>query len=168
MAAFTSPEPLNQSHDTGGFASGQPSLDQWLRTRALRNEKMNVSRTFVSTETDSLRVAGFYSLAASAIRLAIAPGPVRRNSPDPIPVILLGRLAIDQSYQGIGLGRALLKDAVRRVLTVADVVGVRALLVNAIDDEAAAFYQHFEFITSPIDERTLFLPLSRIQASGRQ
>jgi GNAT superfamily N-acetyltransferase len=100
-------------------------------------------------------VVGFYSLAASAVALDVAPGPVRRNMPDPIPVVLLGRLAVHKGHQGGGLGASLLQDAVRRVAGVADTIGVRALLVHAPDDSAAAFYRRSGFIASPIDLDTL-------------
>jgi GNAT superfamily N-acetyltransferase len=110
-------------------------------------------------------VIGYYTLAASSVTLELAPGSVRRNMPDPIPVILLGRLAVDARHQASGLGASLLQDAVLRVAGVADSVGVRALLVHAIDDAAAAFYEHFGFIGSPSDDRTLFLSMKEIRAS---
>ena len=118
------------------------------------------------TPDADLAVVGYYSLAASSVRLAVAPGAIRRNMPDPIPVVLLGRLAVDGSCQGRGLGRAMLKDAVRRVLVAGEVVGVRALLVNALDDHAADFYRHFGFTQSPFDQHTLFFSLDRIRASS--
>jgi GNAT superfamily N-acetyltransferase len=162
MSAFSGPVPLLPTHVVEGFSSGQPSLDQWLLRRSWRNSMSGASRTFVITQSDDPAVIGFYSLAASSVRLADAPGPVKRNMPNPIPVILLGRLAIDRRFQGHGLGRALLKDAFRRVLAAADIVGIRALLVHAIDQEAKSFYQRFGFVVSPIDEFTLFLPVKSI------
>ena len=165
MSQFTRPVPLRDMHDLTVFGSGQPSLDAWLTGRAARNEESGASRTFVTTRENSPLVVGFYSLAASSVRLAAAPGAVRRNMPDPIPVILLGRLAVDKSCQGCGLGRALLQDATRRVLAAAETVGIRALMVDALDDDAARFYARFGFAPSPTDERTLFLPLARIRAS---
>jgi len=165
MSTFARPVPLTQTHDLTGFCSGQPTLDKWLVERSWANESSGASRTFVATSQTSSQVVGFYSLAASSVRVAEAPGAVRRNMPDPIPVILLGRLAADQSMQGCGLGRALLQDCVRRVLTAGDAVGIRALLVHTLDEQAASFYRHFGFITSPTDSTALFLPLSRIRAS---
>jgi len=165
MTTFARPVPITQTHDLTGFGSGQPTLDKWLVERAWANESSGASRTFVTTLKTSSQVVGFYSLAASSVRVAEAPGAVRRNMRDPLPVILLGRLAVDQSMQGCGLGRALLQDCVRRVLAASDVIGIRALLVHALDDQAASFYRHFGFINSPVDSAALFLPLSRIRAS---
>ena len=165
MTKFGRPALLAETHDIAGFCSGRAPLDEWLVRRALKNQQSGASRTFVIT-TDAT-VVGYYSLAASSVRLSTAPGSVRRNMPDPIPVILLGRLAVDQAYQSQGLGRALLKDAVQRVLMAGEAVGIRALLVHAIDDEAAAFYRHFGFIQSPLDGNTLFYPLDRIRLSRR-
>ncbi|MDR0960245.1 MAG: GNAT family N-acetyltransferase [Propionibacteriaceae bacterium] len=159
--------PLGPSHLLDGFDSGQPSLDHWLARRALKNQRTGASRTFVTTPIDDAgRVVGFYSLAASSAQLDTAPGPVRRNMPDPIPVSLLGRLAIDRTAQGKGLARGLLQDALRRIISAADTIGIRALLVHAIDDDAAMFYHHFGFIPSPLDDHTLFLPIERIRASA--
>ena len=165
MSQFQHPVPLEQKYQRSGFCSGEPVLDRWLVERAWRNEQTGASRTFVTTRLGSLDVVGFYSLAASSVRLAEAPGSIRRNMPNPIPVVLLGRLAVDQSVQGCGVGSALLQDGVRRVLVASDVIGVRSLLVHALNDRAAAFYQHFGFVASPIDVSTLFLPLARIRAS---
>ncbi len=110
-------------------------------------------------------MAGYYALVASAVELDVAPGAVRRNMPDPIPVILLGRLAVDQEHQRTGLGASLLQDAILRVTGVAESVGVGALLVHAIDENAAEFYRHFGFIPSPFDDRTMFLTMKTVRAS---
>ena len=166
MSQFQRPVLLNQTHECVGFCSGEPTLDRWLVERAWPNELSGASRTFVTTPIARSDVVGFYSLAASSVRLGDAPGIVRRNMPDPIPVILLGRLAIDQSVQGCGLGRALLQDSVRRVLAASDVIGVRALLVHAINDHVTGFYRNFGFVPSPVEATTLFLPLARIKASS--
>lgn len=159
------PVALTSDHDTREFDSGQPALDEWLRSRAHKNEKAGASRTFVMTMPGARKVVGFYSLAASAVRLADAPGSIRRNMPDPIPVILLGRLAVARTYQGTGLGRVLLQDCVWRVLRASDAVGIRALLVHAIDETARGFYRRFGFVESPVDDKTLFLSLPVIRAS---
>ena len=168
MSRYTRPSPLTEAHALEGFDSGTPPLDTWLAHRALRNQHSGASRTFVTAPVDDrLRVVGFYSLAASSVKLEDAPGKVRRNMPEPIPVILLGRLAVDTPRQGAGLGASLLQDAVRRVAGIADDVGVRALLVHAIDEPAATFYRRFAFIPAPMDDQTLFLPIQNIQESLR-
>ena len=108
-----------------------------------------------------MRVAGYYSLAAGSVTRETAPGRVRRNVPDPVPVVVLGRLAIDQDYQGQGLGRALLRDAILRVLQAADIIGVRAILVHALSEEAKRFYEECGFTASPINPSTLMLTLQK-------
>ena len=165
MSRYARPVPLTSQHDRDDFSSGNATLDAWLSNRADRNESSGASRTFITSLIDDHVVIGYYTLAASSVTLELAPGSVRRNMPDPIPVILLGRLAVDARHQASGLGASLLQDAVLRVAGVADSVGVRALLVHAIDDAAAAFYEHFGFIGSPSDDRTLFLSMKEIRAS---
>ncbi len=154
---LTFPHPISDEHNPSLFDSGRPVLDDWLRERAIRNEASGASRTYVVCE--GKRVVGYYCLASGAVESKQAPGKVRRNMPDPIPVMLLGRLAVDLSQQGKGLGRGLLKDAILRTLKAADIAGMRALLVHALDDEAAAFYRHNGFVVSPIDTHILMLPL---------
>lgn len=169
MTRYTRPLPLSPAHGRDGFDSGNTILDSWLRDRAHKNEKSGASRTFVTCPSgDDHTVAGYYTLAASSVALDQAPGPVRRNMPDPIPVILLGRLAVDEHHQGAGLGSSLLQDTILRVAGAADSVGIRALLVHAIDDPAAMFYRHFGFIPSPIDDQTVFLTMNAIRASAEQ
>jgi len=165
VSRYSRPVPLTSQHDRDDFGSGNTMLDAWLRNRAHRNEASGASRTFVSCTIDDSAVVGYYTLAASSVTLDLAPGSVRRNMPEPIPVILLGRLAIDGRHQSAGLGASLLQDAVLRVAGVADSVGIRALLVHAIDDAAVAFYEHFGFIRAPLDDRTLFLSMQEIRAS---
>jgi len=163
---YTRPAPLDASFNLSEFDSGTEALDGWLRYRALRNQTSGASRTFVTCPVEGRKsVAGFYSLAASGVALDAAPEAVRRDMPDPIPVILLGRLAVDQRHQGVGLGASLLQDAVRRVAGIAHTIGVRALLVHAIDEAAADFYARFGFISSPIDAETLFLSIQAVRAS---
>ncbi len=154
----SAPERISAAHDCAGFSCGHESLDLWLKKRALVNNA-RTSQTFVVCA--DRRVIGYYSLSAGAVPLAEAISPLRRNSVDPIPVVLLGRLAIDQQFKGEGLGADLLRDAVLRSIRIADDVGVRALLVNAISDQAAAFYQHHGFAPSPISPLILMLPLDR-------
>lgn len=148
------PEALNARHDVSSFACGEPSLDQWLVRRALPNQVAGASRTYVVTEggeTENGKVVGYYCLATGAVFLAAATGRVRRNMPDPVPVMILGRLAVALSRQGRGLGTDLLRDAVLRTLQVADIVGCRALLVHALHEKAAAFYENAGFRPSPVD-----------------
>lgn len=169
MTRYLRPVALTREHDRGSFASGNPTLDAWLRNRAFKNEGSGASRTFVSCPAESAHsVAGYYTLAASSVSVDEAPVRVRRNMPDPIPVILLGRLAVDEHHQGIGLGSSLLTDAVLRAAGAAASVGVRALLVHAIDDSAERFYRHFGFLPSSLSERTLFLSIEDIRASAAQ
>ena len=139
------------------FDSGRATLDDWLHLRALRNESAGASRTYVVCE--GTRVGADYCLSSGAVECRMVPGKVRRNMPDPIPVLLLGRLAVDKTRQGRGLGRAVLRDAILRTLKAAEIAGIRALLVHALDEEAARFYRHNGFLLSPIDPMVLMLPL---------
>ncbi|MGI9486115.1 MAG: GNAT family N-acetyltransferase [Geminicoccaceae bacterium] len=159
--SLSAPEPLAQDHHLDDFSCGQDVLDAWLKTRARRNEREGASRTYVVCE--GRIVAGYYALAFGGLVAAEAPGKVRRNMPDPIPVMVLGRLAIDQTRQGQGLGSALLRDAVLRTQQAAEIGGIRALLVHAIDDAAARFYEHHGFMPSPIDPATLMITLKDAQ-----
>lgn len=157
------PEPLNATHHLDGFACGVPILDDWLKRRALANQASGASRTFVVADQNE-RVVGYYALVAGAVSHQAATGSVRRNMPDPIPVLVLGRLAVDQRAQGARLGAALLQDAVKRVAAVAENVGVRALLVHALHERARGFYLHYGFQTSPLHPMTLMLRLSSASA----
>ncbi len=142
----------------GRFCCGEEILDHWLKNRSLKNEASGASRTFVVC--DESRVVAYYALATGSVLLAEAPGKVKRNMPDPIPVIVLGRLAIDEQWHGKGLGRGLLKDVLLRSFNVAQEVGVRALMVHAMSEGAKQFYLHHGFSVSPMDEMKLFIPLS--------
>jgi GNAT superfamily N-acetyltransferase len=159
----SAPQPLTAHHDVQSFASGMDSLDQWLKRRALKNQATGASRTFVVCEEG--RVLAYYALASSAILMNTAPGHFRRNMPDPIPVVLLGRLAVDRSRQGRGFGRALVKDAGHRVLQAADVIGIRGLLVHTISADAREFYERIGFEPSPLDPMTLMITLADLKAS---
>jgi GNAT superfamily N-acetyltransferase len=132
-------------------------LDEWLRRRALANQESGASRTYACI-ADS-RVVAYYSLASGGAAAADAPGKVKRNMPDPIPVMILGRLAVDRAWQGKGLGLDLLRDAVLRTQQAAMIGGIRALLVHAIDEQGARFYERAGFLASPIRPLTYFLPL---------
>lgn len=137
-------------------------LDTWLTQRALRNQASGASRTFVVC--DARRVVAYYALASSAVASDLATGRLRRNMPDPIPVVVLARLAVDRSYQGLGLGRALMQDAGRRVLNAADAIGIRGLLVHALDETAKEFYERLGFDSSPLDPMTLMITLPDLRA----
>lgn len=133
-------------------------LDEWLRKRALGNQASGASRTFVVADATG-RVIGYYALAAGAVSHLTATSAVRRNMPDPVPVLVLGRLAVDRQVQGIRLGAALLQDAVKRATSVAADAGVRALLVHAMSEQAKRFYEHYGFRASTLDPMTLMMRL---------
>lgn len=156
----SAPQPLSSVHLLADFDCGEPILNDWLRRRALANQASGASRTFVAVDAGQ-RVLAYYALAAGAVAQAEAPGGIRRNMPDPIPVMVLGRLAVDRGAQGQHLGGALLKDAVLRCLKVTEHAGVRALLVHALSDEARGFYAHYGFEASPANPMTLMLRLPR-------
>lgn len=157
------PEPLGATHVLDGFDSGVTSLDDWLRKRALPNQTSGASRTFVAC--DAGRVVAYCALAASAIATEAAPGRFRRNMPDPIPVIVLGRLVIARSHQGQGLGRSMFQDAARRIVQIADTVGIRGLLVHAISAEAKAFYLQLGLNPSPLEPMTLMVTIANLRAA---
>ena len=161
------PEPLGAQHQCETFDCGNQALNQWLRQRALANERQGVSRTVVLCPDESNEVIAYACLSAGAIVLAEVPGAMRRNMPDPLPVVVLGRLAVDRRHQGQGLGRALVADALQRSLAARRLIGARALLVHAIDEEAAAFYRSLGFRPSPISASTLMLQLSEPTSSQR-
>ncbi|HBW2765524.1 TPA: GNAT family N-acetyltransferase [Klebsiella pneumoniae] len=161
MGRVTAPEPLSSSHQLAEFVSGEAVLDDWLKQRGLKNLTPGAARTFVVCKTGTKQVAGFYSLAIGSVNHVEATGSLRRNMPDPIPVIILARLAADASFREQGLGADLLHDAVLRCYRVAENIGVRAIMVHALTEEAKGFYKHHGFKASQTQERTLFLKLSR-------
>jgi len=154
-SGYTVPRLLAVDDHLDGFDSGKPELDQWLVRQAQRNQAGGGSRTYVTTRDG--RVVGYYSLATGSVVHAEASGKVRRNQPNPIPVILLGRLAVDRKDQGRGLGAHLLRDAITRTVAAANIVGVRAMLVHALHEQARQFYLNFDFEPSPTDPFHLFL-----------
>lgn len=160
---LTAPQPLTVAHRLDAFSCGEPVLDDWLKRRAMANQSRGASRTFVVTDQDD-RVYGYYAMAAGAVSQQMATGGVRRNMPEPIPVMVLARLAVDHRAQGIKLGGALLQDAVNRALVVSQNTGVRALLVHALHDHAKSFYEHYGFQASTADPMTLMLRLSTAKA----
>lgn len=153
------PQLFTRAHDSGGFDCGEPELNEWLKKRGLNNQASGASRTFVVVDGQS-RVLAYYALSAGVVSSREAPGSVRRNMPDPVPVMVLGRLAVDLSCQGKCLGTALLKDAFLRTATVAENVGVRVLLVHAINESAKQFYLQHGFTPSPVNPLSLMLRLS--------
>ncbi len=155
---LSAPQPLLAVHRVDEFACGEVLLDEWLKRRALANQLSGASRTFVVTDQDQ-RVRGYYALAAGAVSHQMATSAVRRNMPDPVPVIVLGRLAVGHRAHGIKLGASLLQDAVKRAAAVAQNAGVRALLVHALHDQAKGFYEHYGFQVSPVHPMTLMLRL---------
>lgn len=159
------PESLTAEHIVGDFDSGVPSLDDWLRRRALRNQASGASRTFVVCDAE--KVVAYYALASSAVAPDATPGRFRRNMSDPIPVVVLARLAIARDQQGRGLGRALFQDAAKRVIHAADTIGIRGLLVHAISEEAKAFYVRLGLDPSPLEPMTLMTTVADLAATLR-
>ncbi len=162
--SLAAPAPLAAHHDTTAFACGVDSLDHWLKQRALKNQATGASRCFVVC--DDKRVVAYYALASSAVAAEAASGRLRRNMPDPIPVVVLGRLAIDQSLHGTGLGRALVRDACLRVMAAAEAIGIRGMLVHALSESARTFYEHVGFEPSPLDPMTLMATLADIREAA--
>jgi GNAT superfamily N-acetyltransferase len=160
------PEKLTAEHDLSGFDSGEPVLDDWLRRRALQNEASGSSRTYVVCADK--RVVGYYTLANGAITHAAAPGRVKRNMPDPVPVMILGRLAVDKDFQRRGIGAGLLRDAVLRTIQAADIAGIRAILIHAISENAKRFYESHGFVSSPVDPMTVLITVAEaVKLLGR-
>lgn len=160
---LTPPEPLAGHHHFGEFLSGEASLDDWLKRRALANQVSGASRTYVAREEQL--VIGYYALASGAVMVESTPGRFRRNMPNPIPVAVLARLAVDRNWQGKGIGRALFRDAARRVAHAADAIGIRGIVVHAISEEAKQFYVALGFDPSPSDPMTLMVTLSDVRAA---
>lgn len=163
MTQLSGPEPLTAAHDVRNFECGKQELTEWLRRYALQSHQAGAARVYVVHQTG--RVVGYYALAAASVEPEEAPERVKKRlARHPIPVILLARLAVDISVQHQGLGAALLKDALRRTASAADEIGARAVLVHAKDDEAKAFYRHFDFEPSPTDPLHLFLLMKDLRA----
>ena len=163
MGPLGPPEPLALRHDISQFSSGVPTLDAWLRGKARLNEARGGARTYVACDGD--RVAGFYSLAASSVERGRVSSRIGRNMPDPVPVILLGQLAVDEAYRGRRLGSDLMIDAAGRSLAAAGTVGARAVIVQAIDEGARTFYERFGF--RPFSEREpLMMALRTSEIAG--
>ncbi len=160
--AYAPPTLLTALHEIVGFRSGEPSLDDWLRERALANMAVGATRTYVITPSGSYRVVGYYALCMGHILSQEVTGSMRRNMPRYIPAVVLGRLAIDTDWQGKGLGRSLLHDAVMRSLRASREVSARLLVVHAISPEAEAFYRRYGFTRLPVETPTLALDLVKL------
>ncbi len=152
-------------HRLDDFECGEVALDDWLKRRALANQSSGASRTFVAADHDG-RVCGYYAMAAGAVSHQLATSGVRRNMPDPVPVMVLARLAVDRRKHGQHLGASLLQDAVNRAVAVSQNAGVRALLVHALHERAKQFYEHYGFQPSPTHPMTLMLRLSGVSFPG--
>jgi GNAT superfamily N-acetyltransferase len=160
--SFRPPELLASQHLVDNFTCGIDSLDSWLKRRALVNQVSGATRTYVICIDN--KVIGYYALASGAIASQAVTGKFRRNMPEPIPVVILARLAIDNSYRGQGLGRALFRDAALRIAQAADLIGIRGIIVHAISEEAKRFYLALGFNLSPLEPMTLFVTLKEIKA----
>jgi len=159
--AISPPSPLSDEHRLDDFQCTSPELTKWLINRARKNHREGASRCFVVCD-EQQNVIGYYALAAGAVSHELAPGSVKRNMPDPIPVAVLGRLAVHTDWAGKGIGQGLLKDAVQRTLQTAQQMGIRVLLCHAIDEQAKAFYVKHGFIESPVDPMTVMLSLRHL------
>lgn len=162
--AIIGPEPLTAAHDVSTFSCGKPSLDRWLQTRALSNQQKGFTVVMVVHEDG--RVIGYYGIAPTSIIPAQLPRSIRTGQPpDPVPCLLLGQLAAEESWAGKGIGTGLLKHALQRCVTAARLIGGRALIVNAVDEEAAAFWHRRGFLPSRDDPLSLFRSIADIAAS---
>ena len=159
----SAPVPLTPDHDLAGFDCGEPALDEWLKDRALRNES-RFSRTYVVCAEN--RVIAYYCISAGSVERAHAPGKIRRNAPDTIPVSVIGRLAVSRDHSGKGIGADILSDALRRIAAASQTIGIAAVLVHAKDDAVKRFYlARAEFVEYPADSRILFLPIETVVAA---
>ena len=158
---FFAPVPLSDQHQTDQFSCGVESLDAWLKRRALKNQLQGASRTYVVCQGD--RVMAYYAIASGVVTCNEATGRLRRNMPDPIPVVVLGRLGVDRSVLGQGLGRALVRDAAMRILQASDVIGIRGMTVQALSDDAKVFYEYMGFEASPMDPKLLMITLADLK-----
>ena len=166
-APLTGPEKLATAHDLESFSCGVESLDQWLKRFARTNQQSDLTSTYVVHRKN--RVVGYYSLTAGSVNREDATARVAKGAPNhPIGVVLLARLAVDEAEKGAGLGRALLKDALLRSASAADIIAVRAVLVHALNEDARRFYLRFDFEPSPVHPLHLMLLMKDIRASGWQ
>ena len=161
LPELSPPAPITADLDLSNFDCGDISLNEWLKKRALKNHAAGASRCFVVCS--GAEVMGYYSLSAGAISLQTAPKALRRNMPDPLPVLLLGRLAVDKRYHNQGIGQALLRDALLRAVHVSADAGVFAILVHALSDPAKQFYLSRGFVASPLQPMTLMMTLATVR-----
>jgi ribosomal protein S18 acetylase RimI-like enzyme len=159
---YAPPVPLTPEHRLERFESGKQALDDWLRAHALENED-KASRTYVVTARSGEDVVAYYTLAYGSVIREEIPRKLRHGLPNPVPVMVLGRLAVDRGHGGKGLGPGLLREAMQRTAQAAEIAGLRALIVHAIDDEAVGFYAKYGFQVFPIGTRTLFLPTETLR-----
>lgn len=168
MGVISTPEPLEAHHDIQSFDCGKPTLNEWLKKKAFKTQRIGGSaRTYVVC-TGGAQVIGYYALATGSVNREDAPGKVRRNMPDPVPVVILARLAVDDGYKGRGIGQGLLKDALLRVLGAAEEIGIRAVLVHTLDEGARNFYLAQGFSGSPTNEQTLMIPVQDIRLAWKR
>ncbi len=164
------PEKLSPAHNLSAFNSGEPMLDEWLRRHAQQNEACGASRTYIVCA--GKQVIAYYTLAVGAVAHVEAPGRIRRNMPDPVPVMVLARLAVDRAFQGRGIGSALLRDAVLRTVQAAEIAGIRAILIHTISEPAKRFYEKHGFIPSPVDPLTVMITVAEavrmLSSKGRK
>ena len=160
------PEPLAASHDVARFANGaHPSLDQWLRERAHASEGLSARTYVVCAAAEVERVVGYFSIAAAVEqRSALPSAKLRRGMPEQVPLLLIGRLAVEASWRGRGLGSALLGDALKRCLAASQIAGVRGVVAHAIDEAAVGFYERHGFIRSPLGERVMLMPIETVRS----
>ena len=163
LGSIAAPERLNIQHDLSEFDCGEPVIDDWLRNQA-HSVEGRTARTYVVTE-GGRRVVGYYAIATGSVERVQLPKKAQRRTPDPVPIGIVARLGVTRPWRGRGLGSDLLKDALKRLVSASEIVGLRGVLVHALTDRAVDFYRDHQFQSSPIDERTLFLPIETIVAS---
>lgn len=162
--ALTAPQPLGEAHDLAVFDCGEPALNDWLQKRARASQATGSARAFVVAE--NAIVVGYYALASGSVRTELSPGAFRRNMPQPIPVVLLARLAVDKRWQGRGVARGLMRDAALRISQAAESIGVRGVVVHAVSADAKAFYLALGFEPSPLEPMTLLIRLQDLRVLG--
>ena len=160
---YSPPQSISPEHILENFDCGETSLNDWLRKRALKNDLSDASRTYVVCSENV--VVAYYSLHLGCIQNSQAVRKIKRNMPDPIPAIVLGRLAVDRLHQGKGLARALIKDMFLRAIQVSDLAGTKAVLVKALNEKVTAFYQSFGFVQSKTDPFLLMKAIAEVRAS---
>ncbi|MBD2500738.1 GNAT family N-acetyltransferase [Anabaena azotica] len=159
---ITAPQLITSEHDVSEFKSRSDALNTWLKEKALKKEG-DTARTYVVTVGN--KVIGYYCLATASVAHITATSKAKRNAPDPIPCMLIGRLAVDTDWEKKGIGSGLLRDAITRIVSASQIVGIRCVLVHAKDEEAKEFYLKRKFQPSPIEPLTLMIPLKDIKAN---